>query len=128
MGSQTMDTASISISIIPDQTTGDVVNREAQELRSGLSRVPGANVLENANPAEGAKGSSDVLNFILEVVKEPSTIAAVGIVTFEWLRHAMGKTITIVIEDEKVIIENGNHAQIEHFVALIQKKLGNADS
>lgn len=99
---------------------------QTQKLKTALARVDGLRVVADEGSAEpGTKsGPGTVMGFALEVATSPHTIAAVGVVLFEWLKHSMGKSVQLVVEGENILIEGGSQKRVEELVELLERKLG----
>ena len=119
--------ALVKLSTVDGSSTQDAQQLAAQEqrLKTALSRVGGLRVVaDTAEAGAGAKsGPGSALGFALEVVDSPHVISAVGVVLFEWLRHNLGKSIELVIEGEKNVVESGSSKHVRDLVHLLEQKL-----
>ncbi|HVT14391.1 MAG TPA: hypothetical protein VHE55_19160 [Fimbriimonadaceae bacterium] len=99
---------------------------QTQKLKTALARVDGLRVVEDRSTGGEAgtkSGAASLLGFALEVATSPHTVAAVGVVLFEWLRYSMGRSVQLVVEGEKILIESGSHRRVEELVELLERKL-----
>ena len=118
-----------TINVTTVETSAAAAPQEAaaqeQKLKSALSRVDGLRVVGPTGPGEpGTKSHAAIMGFALEVVTSPHTIAAVGVVLFEWLKHNLGKSVQLVIEGEKIIVESGSHKHVQELVEFLEHKIG----
>lgn len=120
--------ALITLTTVEDATNPNpqMAAAQTQKLKTALARVDGLRVVADESPPEpGTKsGPGTVMGFALEVATSPHTIAAVGVVLFEWLKHSMGKSVQLVVEGEKILIEGGSQKRVEELVELLERKLG----
>ncbi|HTQ11794.1 MAG TPA: hypothetical protein VMI31_17160 [Fimbriimonadaceae bacterium] len=119
--------ARISLTTISDAspTNPQEAAAQTQGLKTALSRVKGLQVVTDSEAAEpGTKsGPGSVLAFTMELVTSPHVVAAVGVVLFEWLKHNMGRSVQLVVEGEKIVIESGSHKRVEELVHVLEEKL-----
>jgi len=117
----------INLTTIDDTGSAGSPEMAAQEqkLKSALARVDGLRLLPSDATAEpGTKSAAQIMGFALEVVTSPHTIAAVGVVLFEWLKHNLGKSVALVIEGEKIVVESGSHKHVQELVEFLEHKIG----
>ncbi|HWA82741.1 MAG TPA: hypothetical protein VG820_04875 [Fimbriimonadaceae bacterium] len=120
--------ALIQLTTVDDGAGGNPTETAAQtqKLKTALTRVDGLRVVEDRSGGSEAgtkSGAASLLGFALEVATSPHTVAAVGVVLFEWLRHSMGRSIQLVVEGEKILVESGSHKRVEELVELLERKL-----
>jgi len=119
--------ALIQISTIEEVPGGNGKELAVQEqkLKTALSKVQGLRVVADSTPAEpGTKsGPGGALGFAMEVVASPHVVSAVGVVVFEWLRHNLGKSVQLVVEGEKIVVESGSPKHVQDLVNLLEQKL-----
>lgn len=118
--------ALIRVSTVDDglNPSGEQLAVQEQKLKSELAKIKGARVQSEPGEAEsGTKSVQAVLGFAVEVVTSPHVIAATGVVLFEWLRHNMGKSVQLVIEGEKIVVEAGSHKHVDELVKFLQEKI-----
>lgn len=119
--------ALIRISAVDDglNPSGEQLAAQEQRLKIELSKVKGARVVSKPGEAEpGTKSAAAALGFAVEVITSPHVIAATGVVLFEWLRHNMGKSVELVIEGERIVVQAGSHKHVNELVQFLEEKLG----